>query len=114
MKNVHLAHPLDLDSASEELDLFAEEVQGSQQHELPPNSLSSLACECELSTFFCYGCGKEDVVAGETAPAAIPVDDSIQGLEQALQWAREKMDADDGQDQVAQVLRTVFGFRRNA
>jgi hypothetical protein len=49
-------HPFDFDD-SEKLDLFAEELPSQQQQNLPPNSLSTLACECDISTFFCYGCG---------------------------------------------------------
>lgn len=48
---------LDLNNDTE-LDLFAEELPNKQQHFMPPNTLSTLACECEtISTFFCYGCG---------------------------------------------------------
>lgn len=43
--------------ADEELNLFAEELPEEQKHNLPPNSLSTIGCECGLSTFFCYGCG---------------------------------------------------------
>lgn len=45
-------HPFDL----ADLDLFAEELSAQPEQNLPPNSLSTLACECDLSTFFCYGC----------------------------------------------------------
>lgn len=41
----------------EELNLFAEELPEEQKHNVPPNSLSTLGCECGLSTFYCYGCG---------------------------------------------------------
>jgi hypothetical protein len=52
------AHPFDLESLSA-LDLFAEEGPAPDEYELmPPNTFSTLACECEtVSTFFCYGCG---------------------------------------------------------
>lgn len=58
-------HPLDISAneerpvgfgAEEDLDLFAEELPSEQQHSLPENSLSTLGCECGLSTFFCFGC----------------------------------------------------------
>ena len=50
------AHPLDLDT--DELDLFAEELPAEGQmdaaHGDCGSSLSTLGCECGLSTFFCY------------------------------------------------------------
>lgn len=50
-------HQLDLNE-SEELDLFAEEIPGQgKQNSVPSNTYSTVACECELSTFFCYGSG---------------------------------------------------------
>jgi hypothetical protein len=49
------SHPFDL-NAVEELDLFAEELPGQHQQSLPPNSFSTFACECDISTFYCYGC----------------------------------------------------------
>lgn len=54
--SIHISHPFDLDIYTEELDLFAEELLEGQQHDLPPNSFSTLGCECDISTFFCYGC----------------------------------------------------------
>ena len=49
-------HELDLDN-KEALDLFAEELPAQdQKHNLAPmlsDTLSTLACECELSTFDC-------------------------------------------------------------
>ena len=55
--NINLIHPFDLESHTEGLDLFAEELPTQQYDFLPPNSLSTIGCECGLSTFFCYGCG---------------------------------------------------------
>jgi len=57
--SVQLNHPFDLDAEDEELDLFAEELPDAQRHDLPSNSLSSLGCECGLSTFFCFGCSDD-------------------------------------------------------
>jgi hypothetical protein len=109
MRNVYLRHPLDLDLGEESLDLFAEEVQESQEHPLPSNSLSSLGCECGLSTFFCYGCG----LALAEQPRAADADPA--NMDAALAWAREKMDSTDENDrQVAEVLRTAFSFRRSS
>jgi hypothetical protein len=45
-------HPLDV----ADLDLFAEELPSKPKQNAPPNSLSTFACECDLSTFYCYGC----------------------------------------------------------
>lgn len=42
---------------NEELDLFAEEISGQSKQGIPGNTYSTVACECELSTFFCYGSG---------------------------------------------------------
>jgi hypothetical protein len=42
--------------SDEELDLFAEELPEEQKHNLPPNSFSTIGCECDISTFYCYGC----------------------------------------------------------
>lgn len=53
-------HILDISihEVKEELELFAEELPSKRQHFMPPNTFSTLACECEtISTFFCYGCG---------------------------------------------------------
>ena len=54
-------HPFDV-RATDMLDLFAEEheEQSRQFEMMPPNTFSTLACECEtISTFFCYGCGAD-------------------------------------------------------
>ena len=96
------SHPLDLDASSDELDLFAEEVPESQRHDLPPNSFSTLGCECELSTFFCYGCGA-DLVAQEAETLAAAGD-----LESALKWTSEKLAASREEDPMADVMQSVF------
>jgi hypothetical protein len=112
MKNVHFGHRYDLELASDELDLFAEEVHDSQQHNLPPNSLSTLGCECDISTFWCYGCGA-DLTAAQTTEA-MQAAEGLGDLETALKWTREKLDASIADDKVAEVLQTVFKFRRQA
>jgi hypothetical protein len=110
-----LVHAFDLDDDGE-LDLFAEEVSGGQRQDLPPNSFSSLACECGLSTFFCYGCGisltGETPPAGEQARVSSPQDvDGIGDMESALKFVREKMQSTSEDDKVAEVLRTLFRGR---
>lgn len=110
MKDVYLTHPLDLDVASDELDLFAEEVPDAQRHDLPPNSFSTLGCECDISTFFCYGCG----LVREAAEAVIPAE-SPDDFDTALKWAREKMAASPEDDMAAEVIQSVFrSVRRRA
>lgn len=108
MKNVHLDHPFDLDTETE-LDLFAEEVHDTQRHDLPPNSLSSIGCECGLSTFFCYGCGLLTAETRESPTAQQVVDmDPIGDMETALKWARDKLDSDAKDDKVAEIVQSVF------
>jgi len=110
--NVHFGHRYDLELASDELDLFAEEVHDSQQHNLPPNSLSTLGCECDISTFWCYGCGS-DFAAAQSA-GAMQADEGLADLETALKCTREKLDASIADDKVAEVLQTALRFRRQA
>jgi hypothetical protein len=97
MNDILLSHPFDLDSETDDLDLFAEEVRGGQRHDLPPNSLSTLGCECDISTFFCYGCGVED------SPVESPAN-----FETALKWTRDKMNARAENDKAAEVIQTLF------
>lgn len=107
MQNIYLNHPFDLDSGMEELAFFAEELHGSQDHALPSNSLSTLGCECGLSTFFCYGCGADVVAQSEGADSvAFPDRGGIEHLEASLKWARERMD--DPTDKVGDALREAF------
>jgi hypothetical protein len=104
MSDVQITHPFDLDSSPEELDLFAEEVGDAQRHHLPPNSLSTLGCECDISTFFCYGCGAESARREATDASA-----NLEDFESALKWARTKMNTPAAQgDKVAEVLQTAF------
>jgi hypothetical protein len=106
MDDQQRSHPLDLDVSSGELDLFAEELPAAQRHEMPPNSFSTLGCECELSTFFCYGCGA-DLTAEQRAQVDAP-----EGFEDALKWAREKLNTSPDEDPAAEVLQTVFRAAR--
>lgn len=94
-----LVHAFDLGEADEELDLFAEEIGGGQVNDLPPNSLSTLACECDISTFFCYGCG---------AIVEEPANENLANIEVALKWTREKMNARAEGDKAAHVIQTLF------
>jgi hypothetical protein len=49
-----IAHEFDLDITAEDLELFAEELPGQhQRHAIGGNTLSTLACDCTLSTFGC-------------------------------------------------------------
>jgi hypothetical protein len=54
---IDLSHPFDLGIHTEDLDLFAEEVSGGQDPERPTTAtdftVSTLLCECGLSTGFC-------------------------------------------------------------
>jgi hypothetical protein len=111
MASIHLSHPFDLDTATDELDLFAEEIGNSQRHDLPPNSFSTLACECDISTFFCYGCGAEAVASQE---ATVQGAQGLQGIDPVgnfkvpLDWARGKMSASAKTDKVAEVVQMLF------
>jgi hypothetical protein len=49
-----LDHEFDLDMTVEDLELFAEELPGQhQRYGLAGKTLSTLACDCTLSTFGC-------------------------------------------------------------
>lgn len=100
MPNDSMRHDFDLDGSAEELDLFAEELPNSQHHDLPPNSLSTLACECDISTFFCYGCGALKEIPSEV--------DNLPDFESSLKWTREKMNARLENDKAAEVIQTLF------
>jgi hypothetical protein len=111
MKNIHLSHPFDLDAGGEELDLFAEEVHDSQQHDLPPNSLSTLGCDCGLSTFFCYGCGLSKVQEGAVSTAGNIGD--LENLDSAFNYLQEKLNAPAENDKEAEVLQTLFRAKKS-
>ena len=52
-------HAFDLNPIEDEFELFAEELPESAQQtpQYPPcNCISTLGCECGLSTFYCFGC----------------------------------------------------------
>jgi hypothetical protein len=55
-QNQNHQHNFDLEPSDDEgFELFAEELPAQDQvHTFPPNSLSTLGCECGLSTFACW------------------------------------------------------------
>ena len=56
MKEAQTAqHSFDLEINDDGFELFAEELPAQDQvHTFPPNSLSTLGCDCGLSTFACW------------------------------------------------------------
>jgi hypothetical protein len=111
MESVHFSHPFDLDTETHELDLFAEEIGDSQRHDLPPNSFSTLACECDISTFFCYGCGAAAELSQEATlqgAQGLQNVDPVGNFKVPLDWARGSMSASAKTDKVAEVVQMLF------
>jgi hypothetical protein len=109
MESIHLNHPIDLETEPEALDLFAEEVPDSQWHGLPPNSFSTIACECDISTFYCYGCGGGRVgLPRDIATEGVAGNLDSGDFQTSLNWAREKMSASAPTDKAAEVVQMLF------